>query len=57
MTASSRDAIWVLLGPHKGDNDQVLALADAIGLPFRTIELRYRWFAHNSNRRGFRLPS
>lgn len=46
MTATNRDAIWVLLGPHKGDNDQVFALAEAIGLPFRTIELRYRWFAH-----------
>ncbi|HEX8937122.1 MAG TPA: ELM1/GtrOC1 family putative glycosyltransferase [Sphingomicrobium sp.] len=38
--------VWVLLGPHKGDNHQVLALAEALGLPFRTLEMRYRWFAH-----------
>lgn len=38
--------MWVLLGPHKGDNDQVLALAEALGLPFTPIHLRYRWFAH-----------
>lgn len=46
MTASRRAALWVLLGPHKGDNQQVLALADALGEPFRTIEMRYKWFAH-----------
>jgi hypothetical protein len=46
MTASRRAAVWVLLGPHKGDNNQVLALAEALGLPFRTIEMRYKWFAH-----------
>ncbi|HEX8839618.1 MAG TPA: ELM1/GtrOC1 family putative glycosyltransferase [Sphingomicrobium sp.] len=46
MTGSGRAAVWVLLGPHKGDNDQVLALAEALGLPFRPIQLRYRWFAH-----------
>jgi uncharacterized protein len=37
---------WVLLGPHKGDNDQVLALAEALRTPFRTIQMRYKWFAH-----------
>ena len=26
--------IWALLGPHRGDNNQVLALARALGLPF-----------------------
>ena len=46
MTASRRAAVWVLLGPHKGDNQQVLALAEALGEPFRTIEMRYKWFAH-----------
>jgi mitochondrial fission protein ELM1 len=38
--------VWVLLGPHKGDNAQVLALAESLGLPFRIIQMRYRWFAH-----------
>src|SRR5690242_5853135 len=46
MKGSSGAAVWVLLGPHKGDNDQVVALAQALGLPFRTIQLRYKWFAH-----------
>lgn len=46
MLMSSRAAVWVLLGPHRGDNNQVLALADAIGLPSRTIEMRYKRFGH-----------
>jgi mitochondrial fission protein ELM1 len=46
MRASDRADVWVLLGPHKGDNDQVLALADALALPYRVIQMRYRWFGH-----------
>ena len=46
MTGSGRPAVWVLLGPHRGDNNQVLALAEALGLPFRSIQLKYKWFAH-----------
>ena len=46
MTASGRAAMWVLLGPHKGDNNQVLALAEALGVPFRTVELRFKRFSH-----------
>ena len=46
MTASGRAAVWVLLGSHRGDNNQVLALAEALGLPFRAIELRYKALAH-----------
>jgi mitochondrial fission protein ELM1 len=33
--------IWALLGAHKGDNNQVLALAAALGMPFETKVLRY----------------
>lgn len=33
--------IWALLGPHRGDNNQVLALAEALGLPFEAVTLRY----------------
>lgn len=33
--------IWVLLGKRTGDNNQVLALAEALGLPFETRSLRY----------------
>src|SRR4051794_37168113 len=46
MKASDRANVWVLLGPHKGDNNQVFALAEALGTPSRAIQLRYRWFAH-----------
>lgn len=46
MSRSRPADVWVLLGPHKGDNNQVLALAERLNLPFRVISLRYRWFAH-----------
>lgn len=37
--------IWVLLGARVGDNNQLLALAEALGLPFetRTMSYRRRW--------------
>ena len=34
--------IWVLLGHRRGDNNQLLALAEGLGLPFETRTLRYR---------------
>ena len=33
--------VWALLGPHRGDNNQVLALAQALGLPFEEKQLEY----------------
>lgn len=33
--------IWALLGPHRGDNNQILALAEALGLPFEEKKLEY----------------
>jgi hypothetical protein len=36
--------IWALLGAHPGDNDQVTALADALGLPFEIKQLEYNRF-------------
>ncbi len=33
--------IWVLLGARTGDNNQALALAEALGLPFETKQLDY----------------
>ena len=33
--------VWALLGPHRGDNNQVLALAEALGLPFEEKRLTY----------------
>ena len=37
----SAPIIWALQGPRTGDNNQVLALAETLGLPFRTVQLRY----------------
>lgn len=33
--------IWALLGPHRGDNNQILALAQALQLPFEEKNLSY----------------
>ena len=38
--------VWALLGPHRGDNNQVLALAEALGLPFEE-----KWLHYNALRR------
>lgn len=49
MTKGSTDQpqrIWTLLGARPGDNDQIIALAEAIGLPFECKQLEYnalRW--------------
>ena len=37
----SAPRIWVLLGPRTGDNNQALALAEALALPFETRTLAY----------------
>jgi len=39
VTANPR--IWVLLGHRKGDNNQLLALAQALDVPFETRSMRY----------------
>ena len=39
----SQPRIWVLLGHRTGDNNQLLALAEALGLPFETRSLRFNW--------------
>jgi len=47
--------LWVLLGNRHGDNRQLLAIAEALGRPYRAVQLRFgrgarlapaRWFAH-----------
>ena len=38
--------VWALLGPHRGDNNQVLALAEALDLPFEE-----KWLHYNQLRR------
>ena len=39
--ADSPLRIWALLGNGRGDDNQILALAEALGLPFETKLLRY----------------
>lgn len=44
MVAPSNPAavpVWVLLGTRHGDNQQLLAIADALGMPYRTVALRF----------------
>jgi len=38
--------IWALLGARQGDNNQVLALAEALGLPFERKQLTYNRWRH-----------
>lgn len=42
--------IWALLGHRRGDNFQVLALAQGLGLPFETRSLRYNMLRRLDNR-------
>ena len=39
---SDNPRIWVLLGSRRGDNNQLLALAEGLGIPFETRTLAYR---------------
>jgi mitochondrial fission protein ELM1 len=44
LTRKSRGeglCIWALLGARAGDNDQIIALAEALGLPFTIKQLSY----------------
>jgi hypothetical protein len=38
--------IWAILGAHRGDNNQVLALAEALSLPFERKQLSYNRWRH-----------
>ena len=46
MDGKPSPRIWALLGAHAGDNDQVIALAEAIGLPFEIKQLTYNRWRH-----------
>lgn len=37
--------VWLLLGERRGDNGQLLALGEALGLPFETRTIDYGWQA------------
>jgi mitochondrial fission protein ELM1 len=38
--------VWILLGGRLGDNNQLLALAGGLGLPFEAKTLSYNWLRH-----------
>src|SRR6476661_6389254 len=40
-TIRRKPLVWLLLGGRAGDNNQLLALADALGFPYEVKELRY----------------
>jgi mitochondrial fission protein ELM1 len=37
--------VWLLIGTRRGDNNQVLALGEALGVPFETRTIFYKWTA------------
>ena len=43
---STSKLIWILAGNRRGDNNQMLALAEAIGLPFEIKILAYNPLHH-----------
>jgi mitochondrial fission protein ELM1 len=47
-TGASGVPIWVLLGARHGDNQQLLAIAQALGRPFRTVHLRFNSIARKA---------
>jgi mitochondrial fission protein ELM1 len=53
--AQSRPLLWILTGSRVGDNNQMLALADALGLPFEAKTLKYNALARIAFFRGERL--
>jgi mitochondrial fission protein ELM1 len=42
---SRHPRIWLLIGKRRGDNNQVLALGEALGVPFETRTVLYKWTA------------
>jgi mitochondrial fission protein ELM1 len=49
--------VWLMLGNRLGDNNQLFALADALGLPFETKQLTYNQLRKIRFLRGPRLLS
>jgi hypothetical protein len=43
---ANNEPVWVLLGKWHGDNQQLLAIARALGLPFREVPLRFNALSH-----------
>ncbi len=45
-SGTAKSMIWLLLGGRRGDNNQMLALAEGLGLPFQTKVLSYNMLRH-----------
>jgi mitochondrial fission protein ELM1 len=41
VATRARPRVWLMLGNRRGDNNQMLALAEGLGLPFETKVLSY----------------
>lgn len=41
----SAPRVWLLIGTRRGDNNQLLALGEALGAPFETRTIFYNWTA------------
>jgi mitochondrial fission protein ELM1 len=52
---AKRALVWILLGNRQGDNNQLLALAKALGLPFEAKQLTFNRLQHIAFLRGKRL--
>ena len=50
METESVPLVWLLLGPKAGDNNQVLALAEALNWPYQGRQLRFHWYELATNR-------
>ena len=55
LPAQSRPLLWILTGNRLGDNNQLYALAEALGLPFEAKYLTYNRLRHFPFLRGRRL--
>jgi len=55
VSAQSRPLTWILAGNRLGDNNQLFALAEALGLPLKVKYLTYNRLRHLPFLRGRRL--
>ncbi len=54
-TRATAPTVWILLGNRQGDNNQLIALAEALGLPYERKRLTYNRLRHIAFLRGQRL--
>src|SRR5438067_7040484 len=54
-TRTTAPTVWILLGNRQGDNNQLIALAEALGLPYERKRLTYNRLRHIAFLRDQRL--